>query len=65
MGAFADRLIATGLDRSTAYEIERDHTKKLAAFQERLKKINTDIDELRASKATVAAEIDRIKALLA
>ena len=64
MGAFADRLIATGLDRPMAYECERDYTKKLAALKERLKKINDDIDELKASKVTVTAEIDRIKAVL-
>ena len=64
MGAFADRLIATGLDRDAAYGCERDYTKKLAALQDRLKKINDEIDELRASKVTVAAEVDRIKLVL-
>lgn len=64
MGAFADRLIATGLDRDSAYGCERDYTKKLAALKDRLKKINEEIDELKASKVTVSAEIDRIRAVL-
>lgn len=64
MGVFADRLIATGLEQPTALEIERDYTKRLASLRDRLKKINDDIDELRAAKTKTQAEIDRIKAVL-